>query len=191
MELRKAVAYTEDWHRETGDRIDPPLRFVVAAAVLTNPWLDGGVGQDLSPEIERIAPLLADVLVPMVEERTGGPDGIEAFGKSSVVGLDGEIEHAAALIHTLRFGNPFRRMARADSYLSSATTRGAAGCHVVIPMTNKNDRGLRSHFISTEFVIPDAPRADEILVAIGASSGGRPFARIGDRTIDIAQGIGA
>lgn len=190
MDLRKTAVYVEDWHREAGGPIDPPLRFVVAAAVLTNPWLGGGVDQDLAPEIERIAPRLAEVLVPLIEESSGGAERIEAFGKSAVVGLDGEIEHGAALIHTLRFGNPFRTMADGSSYLSSATTRGSAGCHVVVPMTNKNNRGLRSHFISTEFVIPDAPKADEILVAIGTASGGRPFARIGDRTIDIAEGIG-
>src|SRR5690606_3641547 len=136
-----------------GGQIDPPLRYVIAAGVLTNPWLGGGVEQDLSPEIEAIAPQLASVLVPLIEDASGGPSKIEAFGKAAVVGLDGEIEHGAALIHTLRFGNPFRTMADGTSYLSSTTTRGPAGCHVVVPMANKNNRGQRSHFISTEFVI--------------------------------------
>ena len=190
MQLRKTVSYVEDWHREGEAEVDPPVRIVIAAAVLTNPWKGGSVADDLFSEITRLAPLLAEVLVPMVEDAIGGGEQIESFGKASMVGLNGEIEHAAALVHTLRFGNPFRKMANASSFLSSTTTRGSAGAHVMVPLTNKNDSGLRSHFMTGEFAIPDAPRADEILVAIGAASSARPFARIGDRKDEIAGGIG-
>lgn len=190
MELRKTVAYVEDWRIEGGGRVEPPVRVAIAAAVLTNPWIGTGVSKDLMPEIASLAPLLAAILVPMLEQSSGGGERIEAIGKASMVGLDGEIEHAAALVHTLRFGNPFRKMANASTFLSSTTTRGPASAHLVIPLTNKNDAGLRSHFMTGELIVPDAPRADEILVAIAAASSGRPFARIGDRKDELAQELG-
>lgn len=188
MELRKTVSYVENWRIEGGVQIEHPVRTAVAAAVITNPWIGTDATEDLVPEIARVAPLLADELVPLIEASLGRGANIEAFGKASMVGLDGEIEHAAALVHTLRFGNPFRQMAEASAFLSSTTTRGPASAHLVIPLTNKNDAGLRSYFMTAELVMPDAPRPGEILVAIAAASSGRPFARIGDRKDELALG---
>ena len=190
MNLRKTHLVVEEWHSEGGTVLDPPLKFVIAAAVLKNPWQTDRADEDLAPLIEEIAPQLATILVDLIEKETGGAANIEAMGKGSIVGADGEIEHAAALIHTLRFGNLFRRMADAESFIASTSSRGPAGTHLAIPMIHKNDRSIRSHFISTDLVIQDAPRADEIVVAICTASGGRPFARIGDRKIDQATGVG-
>lgn len=103
----------------------------------------------------------------MVERLTaaiGGADKIEAYGKAAVVGADGEIEHASAVIHTLRFGNHYREAVQAKSYLSFTNKRGGPGTSIQIPMMQKDDEGLRSHYITTEMQIEDAPRADEIVV---------------------------
>ena len=82
------------------------------------------------------------------------------------VGLDGEIEHASALIHTLRFGNHFREAVGAKSYLAFTNTRGPANAPISIPLMDKNDAGRRSHYLTLQFAMPDAPRADEIVVAL-------------------------
>ncbi|GAA0712112.1 amino acid synthesis family protein [Dactylosporangium roseum] len=188
LEIRKAITVIEHLHRE-GDRVvDPPIRSVIAAAVLTNPWSGRGYVEDLQPEIVAVAPMLADCLVPACVEAMGGPDNIEAYGKTAVAGLDGEVEHASALIHTLRFGNVFRRAAEGTSFLSFTNKRGPAGCQITFPLVHKTDRSQRSHFLTVETTIADAPRPDEIVVAIGAASSGRPFARIGDRHRDMELG---
>lgn len=92
-----------------------------------------------------------------------------------------------ALIHTLRFGNNFRKTVGATSYLSFINTRGGPNCPVVIPLMHKADEGMRSHYLTVQFSILDAPGPDEIVVALGASIGGRPHHRIGDRYQDIAE----
>lgn len=188
MELRKVILQVEDTHIEGPRKISSPIKTAIAAAVLTNPWAGRGYVEDLAPEIERVAPLLAAELVPRVEQAMGGAEGIEAFGKAAVVGQDGEVEHASALIHTLRFGNRFREMAQGESFLSFSNTRGPAGMVIYVPMVHKNDRSQRSHFLTGLIQVPDAPRSNEIVVIIGAASSGRPFARIGHRDTDAQIG---
>lgn len=187
-QIRKVVVSSEVVYLEAGRPTPVPIRTSIAAAVLRNPWFDEGYVDDLDPAIAAVAPELAEALVPPLIEAMGGPSGIEAFGKAAVVGLRGEIEHASALIHTLRFGNRFRSAAEGDSYLSFSNKRGAPGCVITLPLVHKQDRSKRSHFLTTELTISDAPMDDEIVVAIGASSSGRPFARIGDRHQDMATG---
>ena len=96
-----------------------------------------------------------------------------AYGKAAVVGLKGEIEHASAFIHTLRFGNKFRDAVGGTSYLSFTNSRGPAGCVISIPMMHKKDPGLRPYYLTQEFTIHDAPSDNEIVVAIGVATGGR------------------
>lgn len=188
MKVRKVVLQVEDLHVEGPRQVDVPVRTAIAAAVIRNPWSGRGYVEDLSPEIEQVAPQLAGVLVPRVIEAMGGADGIEAFGKAAAVGSAGEVEHAAALIHTLRFGNRFREAAGGESFLSFTNVRVAPGSLLSLPMVHKNDRSQRSHFLTGMFQIPDAPLDEEIVVAIGAASSGRPFARIGHRQLDAQSG---
>ena len=117
----------------------------------------------------------------------GGAELIEAYGKAAVVGVDGEIEHASAVIHTLRFGNHFREAVNASSYLAFTNKRGGPGTSIQVPMMHKDDEGMRSHYLTLEMRIDDAPRADEIIVVLGAADGGRPHARIGSRYTDKAE----
>jgi hypothetical protein len=169
-----------------GGRAAPrPLRMIAAAAVVKNPWAGRGFVEDLKPEIHDIAPELGALLTGLILDATGGGDKVEGYGKAAVVGLDGEVEHASALIHTLRFGNSYRSAVGAKSYLAFTNTRGPANCPIMIPLMDKNDEGRRSHYLTIQFAIPDAPAADEIVVALGASIGGRPHHRIGDRYQDL------
>ncbi len=123
----------------------------------------------------------------MLIESLGGGDKIEAYGKAAACGTNGEIEHASGFIHTLRFGNKFREAVQGKSYLSFTNKRGGPGTSIQIPMMHKMDEGLRSHYLTFEFSIADAPAADEIVVAIGGATSGRAHPRIGNRYLDMEE----
>lgn len=186
-EVRKLVTFIEDTFIEAGKAAAKPVRMVAVAAVLRNPWAGQGFVENLRPTLLSVAPELGRLLVPRVLEACGGGDKVEGYGKAAVVGTAGEIEQASALIHTLRFGNLFRQAVGGKSYLSFTNKRGGPGCAIAIPMMHKLDEGMRSHYITVEFTINDAPAPDEIVVALGASTGGRLHPRIGDRYIDMAE----
>jgi Amino acid synthesis len=185
MTVRKYVRYIEDIHID--GKPGGPVRMVAAAAVITNPWAGRGFVEDLRPDILAIAPSLGETLVDAVLEMCGGGDKVEAYGKAAVVGTSGETEHASALIHTLRFGNVFREAVGGTSYLSFTNFRGGPGCIVSVPMMHKLDEGLRSHYLTLNFTIPDAPGPDELVVALGAATGGRLHARLGNRYTDMEE----
>ncbi len=185
LSLRKIVTNAETTLIEGGREAPRPLRMFAAAAVLTNPWHGQGFVEDLRPGINALAPELGARLTSEILAMTGGGEVVEGYGKAAVVGTAGEIEHASALIHTLRFGNPYRKAVGAKSYLSFTNTRGGPNCPVVIPLMHKADEGMRSHYLTIQFSIVDAPAPDEIVVALGASIGGRPHHRIGDRYQDL------
>jgi hypothetical protein len=183
--LKKYISYSEDVVWDGGRAAEVPLRLFAVAAVLRNPWADHGFVQDLTPEIHEIAPQLGKELTSRITEMAGSGEAIEAYGKAAVVGTAGELEHASALIHTLRFGNHYRDAVGAKSYLAFTNTRGGADAPVLIPLMHKHDSGRRSHYLTIQFRIADAPAPDEIIVALGASIGGRPHHRIGDRYKDM------
>ncbi|HRX35746.1 MAG TPA: amino acid synthesis family protein [Aestuariivirga sp.] len=185
--LRKTVTYTETTLIEGGKSAPMPLKLFGAAAVVKNPWAGQGYVENLKPEINAIAPRLGELLTAMVIDRAGKGEAVEGYGKAAIVGLDGEVEHASALIHTLRFGNHFRKAVGAKSYLAFTNVRGPANAPIMIPLMHKLDEGMRSHYLTVQFAIPDAPAADEIVVALGASIGGRPHHRIGDRYQDLKE----
>jgi hypothetical protein len=184
-EVRKYVRYIEDVHID--GRPGGPMRMAAAAAIMTNPWAGRGFVEDLRPDILAIAPNLGRTLVDMILEMCGGGDRVEAYGKAAVVGTSGETEHASALIHTLRFGNVFREAVGGTSYLSFTNFRGGPGCVVSIPMMHKLDEGLRSHYLTLNFTVPDAPGPDELVVALGAATGGRIHSRLGNRYLDMEE----
>jgi len=185
--IRKVVTLTETSHEEGGRRADPPLRMFGAAAVLANPWAGQGFVEDLRPAIHACAPELGRLLTDEILALAGSGEAVEAYGKAGVVGTAGEVEHASALIHTLRFGNIYRTAVGAESYLTFTNTRGGPDAPIVIPLMHKHDAGMRSHYLTLQFSIPDAPAPDEIVVALGASIGGRPHHRIGDRYQDLRE----
>ena len=187
LDLRKVVTHTEEVHIEGGRAADPPLRLLGIAAVLTNPWAGQGFVEDLRPTILEVAPRLGEILVPRLVDLAGGADAVEGYGKAAMVGTSGEVEHGSALIHTLRFGNVFREAVGGTAYLSFTNTRGGPGATLSIPMMHKLDPGWRSHYLTLEMTVADAPAPDEIVVAIGASVGARPHHRIGNRYSDMEE----
>lgn len=186
-QIRKIVHYVEETLIEGGKAAATPLRMFGAAAVVRNPWAGRGFVEDLRPEIHAIAPQLGALLTERIIALAGSGEQVEGYGKAAVVGTAGEIEHASALIHTLRFGNHFRKAVGARSYLSFTNVRGGPNCAISVPMMHKGDEGMRSHYLTLQFAIADAPAPDEIVVALAASIGGRPHHRIGDRYQDLKE----
>ena len=184
-ELRKLVTYDEDTVTDGGRACTPPLRMIAVAAVVTNPWYGRGFVEDLQPEIRRMGPALGKLLTDRLIRLAGGGDKIEAYGKAALCGTACELEHCSALIHTLRFGNFFREAVGAKTYLGFTNTRGPANTQIQIPLMDKHDAGRRSHYLTVQFSVPDAPGHNELVIALGASLGGRPHHRIGDRYQDL------
>jgi hypothetical protein len=180
--IRKLVTYTEDFLREGGREQTPPVRLAAAMAVIANPYAGRWV-EDLSALANRFGPPLGELLgVRTIELLDGAP--VEAYGKGALVGERGDIEHGSAIIHTLRFGDPFRARAEGTALLPSAEKRGACGATLDLALKHKHDTSVRSHHWTFEVRVPDAPHADEILVVCAAASGGRPNARIGSGPAD-------
>ena len=186
-EVRKTLLHVESTLIEGGRPAEHPLTLIAATAVITNPWAGRGFVVDLQPEIHDCAPGLGQMLTDMVLNAAGGGDRVEAYGKAAVVGVNGEIEHGSALIHTLRFGNAYREAVGAKSYLAFTNTRGPANAAMQIPLMDKNDGGRRSHYLTIHLQVADAPAPNEIMIALGASIGGRPHHRIGDRYQDLKE----
>lgn len=183
--VRRTLTQVQTTYEEGGRSVDTPTLLVAAIAIIRNPWAGRGYVENLRPEIHEIAPGLGKLLTAMIIDVTG--DRLEGCGKASVVGMDGEVEHAQAMTHTLHFGNQFREAINAKSYLVFSNTRGAAGTSMMIPLMHKDDGGLRSHYQTIHLTIPDAPANDEIVVALGASVGGHPNHRIGNRYEDLKE----
>lgn len=184
--IRKICTFLEETLIEGGKAAPRPAGIVVVAAILRNPWAGRGFVENLRPEIIRIAGDLSREMTTRLLLQMP-PGTIEACGKAAAVGINGEIEHASAMIHTLRFGNPFREAIGGTNYLEFTNTRNAPGALLSLPMMHKSETGKRSHFLTANFQIADAPGPDEIVVAIGASDSGRAHARIADRFQDIAE----
>jgi hypothetical protein len=185
VELRRTLLWQQTTYLEGWKPVGKPTRLVAAMAVIRNPWFGRRHVEDLSPEIREHGPVLGELLTGMVLDVTG--DALEGYGKASVVGMGGEQEHGQGLTHSLWFGNKYREAVGAKSYLAFANTRGGAGTSLVIPLMDKDDGGRRSHYQTIHTSIPDAPAEDEIIVALGASVGGHPNHRIGDRYADLRE----
>ena len=183
-EIRKIVTYDEEILIEGFRKTKNPWRLFAVAAVIKNPWA-GRFVENLKPEIQAYGPVLGEMMTKKMISLAGSGAAIEAYGKAAIAGLDGEIEHASALIHTLRFGNFYREAVEAKSYLAFTNTRGGANAPILVPLMDKSDAGRRSHYLTIQFSISDAPRDDELVIALGAATGGRPHHRIGDRYQDL------
>ena len=187
LEIRKMCKFVDTTYIEDFKKCEEPVELISVAAVIANPWVDKGYVEDLKPEILDIAPKLGDFLVKSLLDEIGSPERVLAYGKASMTGMRGSIQHASALIHTLHFGNKFRDAVGGTSYLSFTNVRGLAASKISIPMMHKTDPGLRQFYLTHEFTIHDAPFDDEIVIAIGGASSSRAHARTGDRYQDMKE----
>jgi hypothetical protein len=173
--IRKVVTVVEDVLAEGGRAVEPPTRIVAAGAVLANPFA-GRFVEDLEPLVEAYCEPVGELLTTRALELLGGD--AEGVGKGALVGLDGDVEHGSAIIHNLRFGNKVRDAIAGTALLPAAEKRGAAGAPLDVAIKHKDDHSVRSHHQTFEVRIPDAPRADEIVVWIALAASGRPHARL-------------
>ncbi|HEY0890437.1 MAG TPA: amino acid synthesis family protein [Nocardioides sp.] len=176
MNVRKIVTVVEEILEEGGRPVSPSARVAVVAAVIDNPWVGQGFVEDLAPGIEAHASDIGALLAPAVVDALG--DKVEAYGKAAIVGLDGEIEHGSALIHTLKFGDHFRNAAHATTLLPAVEKRGPAGVTFDIPLKHITDATIRSHHQTVEVRVADAPHPGEIVIALAAAAQGRPQQRL-------------
>jgi hypothetical protein len=176
MNIRKVITIVDETLREGGRAVSAPARTAVVAVVIANPWAGSGFVEDLNPGIDATASEIGAFLAPRVIEALGQP--LEAYGKAAIVGLNGEIEHGSALIHTLKFGDHFRKAAGATTLLPAVEKRGPAGIIFDIPLKHFTDPTIRSHHQSFEVRIADAPHPDEILIALAGAAQGRPQQRL-------------
>lgn len=176
MNIRKIVTVVEEIRSEGGREVDRPARVAVVAAVIENPWAGQGFVENLDPGIAANASDLGALLAPAVLDALGAP--AEAYGKAAIVGLDGEIEHGSALIHTLRFGDHFRKAAHATTLLPAVEKRGPTGVVFDIPLKHITDATIRSHHQTIEIRLSDAPHPNEIVIALAAAAQGRPQQRL-------------
>lgn len=182
MNVRKITTLVEETLSEGGRPVEPAARVVMVAATIENPWKGQGFVADLGAGIDAVASDLGALLAPRVMEALDAP--LEAYGKAAIVGVDGEIEHGSALIHTLKFGNHFRDAAQASTLLPAVEKRAAAGTVFDIPLKHFTDATIRSHHQSLEVRIADAPHADEIVIALAGAAQGRPQQRLAPLSAD-------
>ena len=176
-EIRKTITSVEDIHREAGTTLATPSRKCVIAAVITNPLAGVADGElDILKDIG--ADISAQLVARGLEAFGAGPDDVLSYGKGAIVGFDGEIEHAAALIHP-RFGAPVRgALGDASEIIPSTKKMGAPGASLVVPLTSKQSIWEFDHMDAAEICVPDAPHAGEIVVILALGIGGRPLKRI-------------
>jgi Amino acid synthesis len=185
--IRKLVVQIEETRTEMGRAVNPPARRAAAIAVIANPFA-GHYVEDLE-ELMAIGEELGDLLGRKAVAALGiAPGKAESFGKAAIVGEDGELEHAAAILHP-RMGKPLRAaVEKGAALVPSAKKRAGPGASLDVPLGHKDAAFVRSHFDAMEVRIADAPRAGEILVAVAVTDSGRPLPRIGGLTKDQIEG---
>ena len=185
--IRKISVFVEETRREMDQTVDPPTRRAAAVAVIENPYA-GKYVADLA-ELMSIGEELGEMLAQRAVTALGieGPKA-ESYGKAAAVGENGELEHAAAILHP-KLGAPVRKvLGQGAALIPSSKKRGGLGVPLDIPLGHKDAAFVRSHFDGMEVRINDAPRANEIMVAVAVTDSGRPLPRVGGLTKDQIKG---
>jgi Amino acid synthesis len=185
--IRKIATFEEETCIEMGRAVQPPTRRAAAVAVIENPFA-GKYVDDLG-ELMDIGEEIGELLTQRAVAALGIPaHTVESYGKAAAVGENGELEHAAAILHP-KLGAPVRRvLGKGAALIPSSKKRGGLGVVLDIPLGHKDAAFVRSHFDGMEVRLNDAPRANEIMVAIAVTASGRPLPRVGGLTKDQIKG---
>jgi len=176
--IRKLIVQVDETRIEMGRTIDPPTRRALAIAVIDNPFAGRYVEalDELIAIGEELGGLLGDRCIAALGI---APGDAESYGKAAIVGEAGELEHAAAILHP-KLGAPLRKaVGKGAALVPSAKKRGGLGTAIDVPLGHKDAAFVRSHFDAIEARVADAPRANEIVVAVAVTDSGRPLPRIG------------
>ncbi|MYE81165.1 MAG: amino acid synthesis family protein [Gammaproteobacteria bacterium] len=179
MDIRKTLAITETVHANESGQACPPIVRVAHVAVLRNP-VAGILEADLSALFD-LGGLAGERLAGDAVALLGGP--AVSYGKAALVGVAGELEHGAAMLHP-KLGKPLRAAVGGGKALIPSNAKvGAAGTPIDIPLGHKDEAWSFDHFDTMTVMVPDAPRPDEIVLAVAVADGGRPLARSGDKPL--------
>lgn len=178
MKIRKFATFVEETLIEGGKDVPAPTRKAAAAAVIKNPF--AGKYQENLDELVGIGEELGGILgKKAVEALDRSVEHIESYGKAAIAGMDGELEHAGAILHP-KLGKPFRdEVGGGKALIPSAKKMGGPGTEIDVPLHYKDAAFVRSHFDAMTVRLIDAPKADEIVVVLAVTDSGRPHARIG------------
>lgn len=176
--IRKLIVQVDETRVEMGQSINPPTRRAVAIAVIENPF--AGRYEENLEQLSDIGAELGKLLgEKCVEALNIEPSQAESYGKAAIVGEGGELEHAAAILHP-KLGAPLREaVEKGAALVPSAKKMGGLGTAIDVPLGHKDAAFVRSHFDAIEARVSDAPRANEIVVAVAVTDSGRPLPRIG------------
>ena len=176
--IRKIIVQVDEIHQDGGKPVNPPTRRALAMAVIANPY--AGRFSDNLDELIDIGEELGGLLGQRCVQALGmAPEQAQSYGKAAVVGEGGELEHAAALLHP-KLGAPLRlAVSKGAALVPSAKKQGTLGTAIDVPLGHKDAAFVRSHFDAMEARVADAPRANEIVVAVVVTDSGRPHARVG------------
>lgn len=185
--IRKLTVEVEETRLEMGQSVEPPTRKALAMAVIENPCA-GKYVENLEELIaigEELGGLLAERCVKALGIE---PGQAQSYGKAVIVGEDGELEHAAAILHP-KLGAPLRRaVEKGAALVPSSKKRGGLGTSIDVPLGHKDAAFVRSHFDAIEARVADAPRANEIVVAVAVTDSGRPLPRVGGLQVHEVKG---
>jgi hypothetical protein len=185
--IRKLVVQVDETRIEMGQTVSPPARRALAMAVIENPYA-GRYAENLD-ELIAIGEELGGLLGARCVQALGiAPGQAQSYGKAAIVGEAGELEHAAAILHP-KLGAPLRAaVEKGAALVPSSKKRGGLGTAIDVPLGHKDAAFVRSHFDAMEARVSDAPRANEIVVAVVVTDSGRPLARIGGLQADQIKG---
>ena len=177
VEVRKIVTNAEEIRHGGGPLLNKPVLKAWVAAVIKNPFA-GRYEPEIVQMMDELKPLGLECSKCLVSALGGDATIVEAYGKGSLVGSAGELEHGA-LWH-VPGGYAMRELlGKALAIVPSTTKMGGMGAAIDIPIHHKDAAYVRSHFDSVTATVPDAPRADEIVFVLAMTTGGRPHARVG------------
>ena len=176
--IRKIIVQVDEIHFDGGKSVNPPTRRALAMAVIANPYA-GRFSESLDELID-IGEELGAMLGERCVQALGiAPEQAQSYGKAAIVGEGGELEHAAAILHP-KLGAPLRKaVSKGAALVPSAKKQGTLGTAIDVPLGHKDAAFVRSHFDAMEARVADAPRANEIVVAVVVTDSGRPHPRIG------------
>jgi hypothetical protein len=185
--IRKLVVQVDETRIEMNRAVDPPTRRALAMAVIDNPC--AGHYVEKLDELIAIGEELGGLLGQRCVQALGiVPGQAQSYGKAAIVGEAGELEHAAAILHP-KLGAPLRAaVEKGAALVPSAKKRGGLGTAIDVPLGHKDAAFVRSHFDAREARVSDAPRANEIVVAVVVTDSGRPLPRIGGLQVQEIKG---
>lgn len=174
VSVRKIVLLTDETYHDGGPRIEKPLRRGAIVALVKNPFA-GRYEPDIMPFMDKLKPLGIEMSTRLIAAIGGH---VEAYGKGSIVGEAGELEHGA-LWHVPGGYAMREALGGAKAIVPSSTKMGGMGTRIDIPLHHLNAAYVRSHFDAFEIGVTDGPKAGEIAFILAMSSGGRPHFRVG------------